>query len=233
LTPRNREAGGRFLRDVSRLGIDRVSLSVVPRWHGEASFHRDRTLVEWLRDCLEAGHELCLHGCFHVSRDVRGGPVSQLVGRVYTACEGEFYQLTRQEAARRIEVGRESFRHSGLHPAGFVPPAWLLSEDALQAVREAGLGFATSLNHVRFISGNRVLHAPALVVSSRCAWRRLVSRAWVPLWIRCRRRLRVLRVAVHPVDWEHAAVRELLTGAIRRLTSGRDVTVYGELRNEP
>jgi len=232
LTPSNRETGVEFLRDAAGLGIDRVSLSVIPRRHGDAPFHLDREFVEWLRRCTEAGHELCLHGCFHHAGNVRGGPVSQFTGRVYTAREGEFYQLSREEAARRLAMGLESFRLAGLKPAGFVPPAWLLSKTALQSLRESGLGFVTALNHVRFLPENRVLRVPALVVSSRSAWRRVLSLGWVPLWIHCRRRLPILRVAVHPVDWQHSAARALLTDAMRELASDRTISLYGELRNE-
>jgi hypothetical protein len=220
-----------FVDQLAERGVGRSSLLVVPHWR-DRPLADDPEMIGWLRRLAAAGHEIVLHGWRHRADPVRGGLFPRLVGRVYTAGEGEFYQLGYPEARRRLEAGRDELAGAGLAPAGFVAPAWLLSGLARRAVCDLGFPYTTYLHGFELLPGGPRLYAPSLVFSLRSAWRKRVSLSWIPLWARLNARAALLRVAVHPIDLRdeagRAAMLRLAAAAARR----RRVCTYAELADE-
>ncbi len=208
--------------------MERTSLLVTPCWHGEDSIDRFPDFLDWLRRVESEGHEICLHGYTHRAESIAGGPIAQAIGRFYTAREGEFYQIGREEAQQRIRLGLKMLRDAGLDIYGFVPPAWLLSETGRQALMEEGLLYTTELQHIDFLQSCR-LYAPVLVFSCRNGWRRWTSIRWVRLWERINRRTPILRLAIHPLDWDYAAIRDTILGLASQLRQHRIPAVYRDL----
>jgi Predicted deacetylase len=85
--------------------------------------------------------------------------------RFYTQNEGEFYDLGYEEALRRITTARDQFRALGLNPRGFIAPAWLLGNEAEQAVRDAELEYTTRLRTVCDLRSESIFPARTLVYS--------------------------------------------------------------------
>jgi predicted deacetylase len=231
LHPGSRAACAALLAHLARAGVDRASLLVVPRWHGGPPFTHDASFTGWLRDLSAAGHEICLHGSTHHSEQVTGGPWSRLIGRSYTQGEGEFFQITHDDAARRLHDGLALLAgEAGLPVFGFTPPAWLLSSAGRTALREAGFHYNTTWGTVELLQTGAILAAPTLVYSCRNAWRRTVSRAWVRFWHRRHRRAPLLRLAVHPGDFTDARLEASLVSHLRAAVgSGRRAITYRDL----
>src|SRR5207244_12561236 len=99
------------------------------------------------------------------------------ISRLYTADEGEFYDLDYDEALRRITAARDEFRASGLKPRGFVAPAWLLSAEAERAARDAELEYTTRLRTLRDLRSGEEFPVRSIGYSVRSRWRRAISRA--------------------------------------------------------
>lgn len=222
---------GHFLEGLAQLGVPRISLLVVPRWHGGPPFTEDESFTDWLRELADEGHDICLHGFYHRVEAVTGGAVNRLVGRHYTAGEGEYYQIEQAVARDRIERGlRIVAEEAGLPVVGFTPPAWLLSEAGRSALVAAGLHYTTTLGSVDFLQLDRRLRAPTLVYSCRSTWRRAVSRVWVRFWAWANTSAPVLRVAAHPCDFEHASIERSLWARIRAaVEDGREPVTYRDL----
>jgi len=231
LHPGSRGACVRFLQGLAALGIPRISLLVVPRWHGGPPFTEDREFTAWLRRLAGEGHDICLHGFFHRVEKVVGGPLARLVGRHYTAGEGEYHQIDRTTARDRLERGlRILAEEAGLPVVGFTPPAWLLSAEGRAALVEAGLHYTTTFGSIDLLQQGRRIVAPTLVFSCRAAWRRAVSIVWVRLWARVHAAAPVLRVAAHPCDFDHPAIEASLWARVRAaLADGRLPTTYRDL----
>lgn len=229
LAPHTQDICEEVLRSLKEWGVDRCSLLVVPKWHDGQTIDQHPEFLNWIRERRDEGHEISLHGCTHQAERVRGGLISQTVGRIYTAGEGEFYQLSAQEAQQKIHVGLNLLSDAGLPVRGFTPPAWLLSAEARRALAETDLLYTTKWNFVDVLQGDRKIPAPALVYSSRSAWRRWTSIRWVKLWERCNRNKPVLRLAVHPIDWSFAAIRESIRTLVLRLKETRMPVTYLEL----
>ncbi|NML13529.1 DUF2334 domain-containing protein [Azohydromonas caseinilytica] len=204
-----------------------ATLLVVPRWHGEPS---TRGFESAMDEALAQGHELALHGWSHLDPLPAPGPLQTLRRRFYTAGEGEFAALARADAARRLALGRRWFARRGWPLHGFVPPAWLLGRGSAQALAEAGFEYSCTWDRFIGLHGQPPLRAWSLVFSTRAAWRRGVSRLWVPLLARRLRQAPLLRLELHPDDVVHPGVRrcwlELLA---RALEQGRQPLLLREV----
>jgi hypothetical protein len=217
-----------FVDELAERGVPRTSLLVVPRWRGRpVSDHP--AMVDWLRRLAAGGHEIVLHGFRHEAGEIRGGLLPNLVGRVYTAREGEFYQLGYPEARRLLAQGRDELTAAGLPPVGFVAPAWLLSGLARRAVSDLGFPYTTYLHAVELLPSGLRLYAPSLVFSLRSAWRKGISLTYNPLWYLANRRAVTLRVAVHPNDVRDAAGRAMMLRLVTAALGDREPATYAEL----
>jgi predicted deacetylase len=201
------------VRDVADIP---VTLLVVPAYHGRCSALAPGFEAA-MSEQLARGHELALHGYFH--RDC-GSPVSVadwVLRRVYTAGEGEFCALNRRECAERLVLGQRWFVANGWPLAGFVPPAWLLNDEAWQALRQfSELQYVTTRNCIHLLRLGVALRAPCLAVSVRSAWRRALSLAWSRVALR-RAQTPVVRIALHPRDAEFPAIRRAWQRELERL----------------
>lgn len=194
----------RVLRAVESVASVPVSILAVPRWHHaapEAPFERR------LEQRLTRGDELVLHGYTHVDDGRPRGIVDRVRRRWYTAGEGEFSALPRDEAACRLQAGVRWFEDRGWPLHGFVAPAWLMSAGTWQALEAFDFRYTCTLRHLHLLPGRSAVASRALVYSTRSAWRRAVSRPWnrVTAWTESSRAL--LRLELHPHDADHAALR--------------------------
>lgn len=231
LHPGSRPQAEQFFRLLAEAGIARASLLVVPCWHGGPPFTADATFTTWLRELAAAGHDLCLHGYTHRAGTVTGGLWSRFVGRRYTQSEGEFFQIERAEADRRVRNGLALLAGEADLPVfGFTPPAWLLSPAGRDALCAAGLHYTTTWSRVELLQHGTSIDAPTLVYSCRNALRRVLSRAWVRLWHRRHRHAPVLRIAVHPGDFVDPQLVASLRNQLRQaVATGRAVATYRDL----
>ncbi len=222
VSPLTRERCARMLGDLAALGITRTSLLVIPNHHRKAPMTEDASFGAWLRELAAAGHEVVLHGYYHLRT---GGPRNWVTER-YTAGEGEFYDLSEAGARERLERGRRELEAAGLRPCGFIAPAWLLGPAAEAAVRAEEFAYTTRLRvFTDFVSGREMV-SQSLVWSVRAAWRRVVSQGWNALLARRLRGNPLVRVSLHPPDWDHPAIRRQVERLIGAALAGREPMTY-------
>jgi predicted deacetylase len=169
----------------------------------------------------------CYTGSSTFASDIQGDAFcKRLVTESYTAGEGEFFDLKREEALKRLTIGLSEFSSCGLNPVGFIAPAWLLGEEAEEAVRESGFEYTTRIATVSDFRGGRVHNARSLVWSVRAAWRRWCSLAWNNLLATSLRNAPLLRIGIHPPDWEHPAIRAQILEVTSAALAGRHAMSY-------
>jgi predicted deacetylase len=66
VAPSTRATCEQIVEELGRRGIDVCSLLVVPDYHRTGSSMSDRSFVQWLRDLEAAGHEVAIHGYYHM-----------------------------------------------------------------------------------------------------------------------------------------------------------------------
>jgi len=220
VSPLTRTRCERIIQELTILGATKLSLLVIPNHHDRGHVRTDEALCAWLRARAAEGHEIVTHGYFH-RRPRRGQEslVQKLTTRVYTADEGEFYDLDRAAATALVDRGNTELRELGLDPRGFIAPAWLLSGEAETALRTLGCDYTTRLKNVTDLQSNTQHDSQSLCWSVRAAWRRAVSLVWNAHLYRRLEAAPLMRVAVHPPDIDHPAIwrqiRALISDALR------------------
>jgi predicted deacetylase len=225
VSPLTREMVTRILRDLSELELERISLLVIPNHHKMAPMRQDTRFCEWLRSAARR-HEIVLHGYFHMRSGTVEGWWDSLVTQWYTAGEGEFYDLPESEALFRLEKAKRDFATAGVSARGFIAPAWLLGVEAEIAVRNTGFDYTTRLRTFKDLVTGRETASQSLVWSIRAAWRRLLSLLWNGLLARQLWAAPLLRIGLHPPDWNHSSIRQQALGLIRAALVGREGMTY-------
>jgi len=208
---------------VDALGGVPMTWLVVPNFHHRNALSRSPAFCRLLEQRLARGDELALHGYYHAD----DGPPPRSPGeyfmrRLYTH-EGEFYGLDQAAALQRLQAGLQLFEQQGWPVAGFVAPAWLMSEGTRQALRQLPLRYTSTPQHLYRLPDFTAIEAPGLVWSARSAWRRGLSKV-VSDW-QCRRwrHASTLRLGLHPVDMRHAGARNYWLDTLQTLLAqGRE-----------
>jgi uncharacterized protein len=229
VAPSTQQIANTIISELARRGVRVCSLLVVPDYHHQGLFTKDTGFVSWLRGLEAEGHEIVIHGYFHERpRRAKETLRDQFLTRFYTQNEGEFYDLSYEEALRRIMAARDEFQAHGLKPRGFVAPAWLLSKEAEAAVRDAQMEYTTRLRTVCDLRVGNVFPARTLVYSIRNSWRRGVSRARNAALFRFAKGDSLLRISIHPPDYSHPPTWKQIMHLIERSVAARTATTYQE-----
>jgi predicted deacetylase len=227
VSPVTRAPCDAILEELQRLGVSRTSLLVVPNHHRRGSMLDAPSFGKWLCTLASAGHEIVIHGYYH-ARERR--PAESLRDRIttrfYTADEGEFYDLSREEARRLVVQAQGEFRQLGLAPEGFIAPAWLLGAEAEEALRDLSCAYTTRLGSVCDLRRGETFASQSLVWSVRSGWRRQMSLGWNALLFRRLAAHPLLRVSIHPVDLAHVTIWQQIRALLTRALADREPLTY-------
>ena len=227
VAPCTQQITSTIISELGAHGVRVCSVLVVPDYHHEGAFAKHREFVTWLRAVEADGHEVVIHGYFHERPPQRKETLrDKFVTRFYTQNEGEFYDLSYEEALRRITTARDEFRALGLKPRGFIAPAWLLGKEAEQAVRDAELEYTTRLSTVYDLRSESIFPAGTLVYSVHNNWRRALSRSWNAMLFRLLNTKPLLRISIHPRDYSEATIWKQVLGFIAATKNARTATTY-------
>lgn len=213
-----------------RLGGPKFAMLVVPDHWGQNPLRGNREFGRRLHGWASAGIEIFVHGWFH--RDAGGHKgLTAIKARFMTASEGEFLQLSQEEAAHRMEEGRKLIEDIiGRQVTGFVAPAWLYGPGAKSALQQSGFGLAE--DHLRVWlprTGEVVARGPVVTWASRSKPRTTSSLAFAALARTALHRLRTVRVAVHPGDVTKPEILASIDSTLAAFTLGRVAARYADL----
>lgn len=203
VSPRSEAAVDHLAERIEHLiGAPRLAMLVIPdHWRsapiaGNAAFHTR------LRQWAASGVEMFLHGWSHRDETPATRGLAAAKARHMTAGEGEFLNLSRAEASRRMRDGKALLEDIlGAPVAGFIAPAWLYGAGALQALDDLGFGLAEDHLKVWAPGSRRVLaRGPVITWASRSPGRIRSSLGFAALARRVLPVLPTVRIAVHPGD---------------------------------
>jgi predicted deacetylase len=218
-----------LIRDwLDDLGVDRVTLLVIPAPDLHPFHDRRPDLAEWLNDCARGGDAIAQHGFQH--RQVRrAAPPRQLLSRVHGGAAAEFVGLDGDETRRAVLAGRRLLKLAGVQPRGFVAPGYAYT-NALRETLATSFDWWAGIGRLHRSGGGGHTTAPALSLGTSSAVKRWTS----PQLLRLGARLSgsLLRLDLHPADLDHVhcvgAVEKVLRGA-----RGRHAVTYDELAELP
>jgi hypothetical protein len=208
----------RLLDVLATIGVDHRSLLVIPNFRGEGSLDVHHNFCAWLRDRHQHGDEIVLHGYEHVGVGRPTNAGERFRNRWFTQGEGEFLSLEYDAALDRIARGKAMLERAGLHPRGFVAPAWLLNKGGLRAARNLGFQYTNSYFTVGDLATGRTHWVPSLVFGPGHLNEDLgvaLQRRLAHLLARCP----AVRVVLHPPCVDHetrlACVVSLIASQLR------------------
>jgi predicted deacetylase len=235
VTPPSWSRVERMLDALSRVGVVRRSLLVVPNFQGRWPIDQDEAFCAALSRLRRNGDELVLHGYEHVGVGEPQGAAARFKNRWFTDGEGEFLSLDYAAARDRIERGLAIIWRADLAVNGFVAPAWLINPAALRAVRDCGFEYTTSYFSLSDLPATRSHLAPNLVFGPG----RLNEDFGIAIQQRLSgwmSRSRIVRVTLHPPCIDHPHRFNRILSMIDGLLVGRTPTTYldllAELRDE-
>lgn len=212
-------------------GAASCAMLVVPDHWREAPIRPGSDFSRRLRDWSDAGIEMMLHGWCHRDESVHEGWSARFRARHFTAGEGEFLGLSREEATARLTDGRALLEDVlGKPVTGFVAPAWLYSEGALKALAECGFTLAEDHMHVWNPTTGAVLaKGPVISWASRSKSRIASSLMFARVAPLLLARQRLVRIALHPGDVTVPSLVESIRRTIGHFAEGREVMRYAAL----
>jgi uncharacterized protein len=216
------------------LGIDKVTYLLVPEYHGGYLSSGDPAFIEWCRTDRPFQVQWHLHGYRHLE-DAATGAGSAAAGDAFkrkylTAGEGEFLALDPTVIRTRLEAGRSVFRTClGTEPSGFVAPAWLFNSGLLPALKKQGIRYTEDHRRLYRADTGGTMTSPVITWATRTILRKYGSLVVCPTLARLWASAPILRVAMHPFDFDHAVTAANISGVLRRLLKIREQVFCDEL----
>lgn len=215
------------------LGVAKITYLFVPEYHGGYPAREDAGFSAWCRKPRPFQVAWHLHGFRHLEDAdgaARGGAGDFLKRRLLTAGEGEFLALGPAAQRHRLEKGREDFRAClGFDPAGFVAPAWLFNAHLPGILRDMGFRHTEDQRRLYRVDTGASLESPVITWATRTPLRKYGSLVVCPLLLRLWSRTSVLRVAMHPFDFDHPETIAGVRAVLGRALLGREQACVEDL----
>ena len=208
-----------MLRDLAPLLGCRLSLGVVPNWHGRWPLAAHPDYCQLVR---HGANELLLHGYFH-QRQQAGGPISVLTDR-----SDEMNGLDPEETRRTIESGQRVFTEAfGTAARGFLAPGWQRGHVRLGNGNTFQLDYVLGFFSLESRDGRKVPLATWSWDSGRWGWLGHIGHGIG--WLRQSPDRRVPVLAIHPRDLERGFWPKILQLTEELLENGYQPSTVARL----
>lgn len=212
-------------------GQARFAMLVVPDHWGNAPLAESVAFGRKLRSWAALGAEMFVHGWYHLDQSRHGSTLASLKAKHMTQGEGEFLGLDRRTALSRMRDGRALVEDViGGPVAGFIAPAWLYGEGALQALAEAE--FAIAEDHLSVwspASATVLARGPVITWASRSRSRTASSLIFAALARHILAPMKTIRLAVHPGDTRVPEILASIDCTLAAISSSRNAGRYADL----
>ena len=184
-----------------------IALLVIPNHHGKAPIRENPEFCDWLRESAADARGCAAWILSHAVRRGQADGGTPWLRSTILPGRGVLRPF-RSDATLRLERGKREFVGTWLvrarfHRAGLA--SWSRRPSAQS--RRVGFEYTTTLRTFKDLVTGRETVSHSLVWSVRSAWRRVASLGWNRLLAGKLFRAPLLRIGLHPVDWQDGAVR--------------------------
>jgi uncharacterized protein len=218
------------------LGLEKVTYLLIPHYHGRHLSSECPPFINWCRAERAFRIQWHLHGFYHleavpVGNAARLSPGDRWKRKYLTAGEGEFLSLAPAQMRDKLHSGRDIFRRClQMEPRGFVAPAWLFNAGLLPVLKALGIRYTEDHHRLYDLDSGGSLPSPVITWATRTLIRKYGSVLGCPVQARLWANAPVLRVAMHPFDFDHATTLASIRGVLGRLLKGRAQVFCSELK---
>jgi peptidoglycan/xylan/chitin deacetylase (PgdA/CDA1 family) len=127
----------------------KYNLSIVPNYDGKHSIDDDGDFCNQISTLLQSGNvDLTMHGLYH-----------QINGKIE-----DYDSESKEEEKKDIQKGLDIIDSAGLpQPLTFIPPAWYLSRQAIEALKDFGFDMAEARSDLEFIKKRKKYLLPPVM----------------------------------------------------------------------
>jgi hypothetical protein len=216
-----------LIRDwLDDLGVDRVTLLVIPARDMHPLSDRRPEVASWLLERAGRGDAIAQHGFHHLQAPQPRWPPHP---RHAVARESpEFIGLDGLQTARALDAGRRILKLAGIEPRGFIAPAYAYTPALRESLQTRFAWWAGAWGlHPTGAGATRQIFVPPIGIAAAGPLRRAMS----PSLARLGGRLagRTLCIDLHPLDVASAGHMLALEDVIRRARPGRTCLTYDDL----
>lgn len=182
-----------IFNELDKKGLKENIIAIVPNWAGQFDIRKYPEFIQMIKEREKAGAELVLHGLTH-----KTGKNAHWYDFLFGDIDGwEFRDLNYNESKEKLIIGKKIFKEVfGYYPKGFIPPNWRISKGALEAVKDEGFEYVSSIRQIKYFKKRWLKSKTAFFDfgknSKLIKW---VYKNQITLKI-----LRFSRVAIHPND---------------------------------
>jgi predicted deacetylase len=218
------------------LGLEKVSYLLIPHYHGRHLSSESPRFITWCRAGRSFRIQWHLHGFHHLEAAPVGtagrlSPGDRWKRKYLTAGEGEFLSLDPARMRDKLHAGRDIFQAClKREPPGFVAPAWLFNAGLPAVLKEQGIRYTEDHHRLYDLDSGGSLPSPVITWATRTLIRKYGSVLVCPILARLWASTPVLRVAMHPFDFDHAPTVANIRAVLRRLLKGRTQVFCSELK---
>ena len=224
----------RFFQEV---GVTKLTYLLVPKYHGSYLSSENQEFIDWCKKSRSIQLQWHLHGYHHLEQvsdlteTENGKSKSDGWKRKYlTAGEGEFLSLNAEVIRKKIIQGQDVFQKClGFQPIGFVAPAWLFNDRLPTILKEQGILFTEDHRQLYRVDSGQSLASPVITWATRTWLRKYGSLVVCPILERLWAAEGVLRVAVHPFDFDHAVTVSNIRKVLKRVLKIREQNFTSEI----
>jgi predicted deacetylase len=130
---------------LSQLGMS-FNLAIIPRFMQKHEYDL-RNNIEWLKEVFQYEQPAALHGLYHEDRN----------GKIE-----DFHNFDFNRALKDMRDGLEVFYKAGLRTDIFVPPAWAVNKNTIEATLQLGLTMAETDQEILLLKNKTRLSAGVL-----------------------------------------------------------------------
>jgi predicted deacetylase len=215
-------------------GVTKVTYLVVPFFHNTFWAHEHSEFKNWILKPRSFEVEWCLHGFYHletISPLHESASWLEIFKRKFmTGGEGEFLSLRGEGLNRQIQEGKYIFLTLlGFSPQGFVPPAWLYNSELDQALIQNDFEWTEDHHGIRFLKNSKSFSAPVITWATRTFFRKWASLLVCPALLMMWRKKELVRIAVHPHDFDHEHTKNNIQRVLAKAFSERTSILIKEL----
>ncbi|MFH1727486.1 MAG: DUF2334 domain-containing protein [Pseudomonadota bacterium] len=222
-----------IITELKRLEINKFNLGIVPSFHDQYHLSNFPGFCSEIKTFMKDFEiELILHGYFH-KRMLQNEHLSikgDLISRVVSNKEDEFFELPASETKLRIERGLKLIENIfNINCYGFLPPAWIMNEHLLKIL--TNLEFYHTENHFHIYNLNRQtkIFSPVISFASRTQARQYSSVAWSSLLSSFKFSNHLLRFVIHPCDFRSPIVKKTIIANLEKILKNYNLHLYREL----
>lgn len=218
----------------SQWGVSKVSYLFIPDYHNRMAnltHNESEAYKRWIHGKRAFKVQWMLHGYSHLElptpSDTEFSPVAAIKRRFLTAGEAEFLPLDRQMTMEKIKKGITVFEsHLNSRPKGFIAPAWLFNNNLMACLKELDFLFTEDHHQVYLLAQDRQLQVPVITWATRTFIRKYSSIIFCPLLAHFWSNHKVIRIAIHPFDFDHPDTVTSIGKIIRKVVKRRQQLFY-------